>query len=181
MGQSFGNNMQTLTDWIAIIVSVTGILISSIIGFLVYLSSRQSQKAEIHREIEHSYDKLMDFRSEHPEVLAMSREWTEACFKSLYGQSAKESKPWVIYYTYVELCLGFINIVLFGKDIKILDRRAYQNHYKPLILLLLSEHYPYVNSIIQGHYLSQYIKKFISVEEAAGWSWQERHKALAES
>lgn len=100
--------MQNSTDWIAIIVSLAGIFISSVIGFLVYLSSRQSQRAEIHREIEHSYDQLMDFRSDHPEVLAMSREWTYACFKSLYAQPSKESKSWIFYYTYVELCLGFI-------------------------------------------------------------------------
>jgi hypothetical protein len=171
--------MQNSTDWIAIIVSLTGILISSVIGFLVYLSSRQSQRAEIHREIEHTYDQLMDFRADHPEVMALSREWTYDCFKLLYAHPTKESKSWVIYYTYVELCLGFINAVLFAQDIKLLDRRVYLSHYKPLVLLLLSEHHPYINSIMKGKYLSSYIKTFISVEQKAGWNWQERHKALA--
>jgi hypothetical protein len=171
--------MQNSTDWIAIIISLTGILISSVIALLVYLSSRQSQRAEIHHEIEHSYDKLMDFRSEHPEVLAMSRNWTESCFKSLYSKPTVESKSWVIYYTYVELCFGFVNAVLYGQDIKLLDKRAYQNHYRPLILLLIAEHYPYINTIIQGNYLSKYIKSFILSEQADDWNWQERHKALA--
>ncbi|MDR3578133.1 MAG: hypothetical protein P4L50_30065 [Anaerolineaceae bacterium] len=171
--------MSNITDWVTLAVSLLSLLISSLISYLVFFNNRQSQRAAIHQEIEHSYDKMMDLRSDHPEIMHLCFKWDEKCFKLLYGGPNLENKQWVLYYTYVELCLGFINSVLYGWDINLLDRQAYENHYKPLVRLLLTEHYQYFSSILDGPYISVYVKKFITEEQNSGWNWVERHKMLA--
>lgn len=171
--------MQITLDIVTVFIGILGTLVSTTVALLVYFSSRQNQRAEIHHEIEHTYDNLMKFRATHPEVLALSRKWDDGYFKFLYSFPKEEASSWVIYYTYVELCLAFINAVLFGRDIKVLDRRAYQYHYRPLILLLLSEHYPYIKSVIGSSYISIYIKKFVQEVSSSGWDWNVRHRALA--
>jgi hypothetical protein len=102
---------------------------SSVIAYLVFSSTRQSQRAELHREIGHLYDKAMDFRAEHPEVLRLSRHWDVNRFSAIYGQECDKDRQWVIYNTYLECCLDFCNSVIFGHELGLLDKNAYDKHY----------------------------------------------------
>lgn len=173
--------MPISTEWLALLVALLGVVTSGVIGYLVYSSNRQAQHAEMQREIGHFYDKLMDFRAAHPEVLKLSRQWNESCFSRIYSQVTDEDKAWVHYYTYAELCCGFANSVLYGYKIHLLDKLAYENHYQPLIKLLLTEHYPYLMTITQGKYISSHIRNFMSQLEHEGWDWKAMHLRLASS
>jgi hypothetical protein len=128
------------TDLLSLVIAVTGVLTSALLALMAYVLNRQSQRASIHRSIGDLYEKLMDFRAAHPEVMALVRKWNDGYFASIYGQNKPKDKQWVIYYTFAELGLGFSNTVLYGRKNKSLDRHAYDNHYKPLIRLLLTEH-----------------------------------------
>lgn len=170
--------MTTLTEWLAVSVALLGVLSSSVIAYLVYRLTRQAQYAEMQREIGHLYEQLMDFRTAHPEVLRLSRRWEEACFAAIYRQASEEDKEWALYYTYTELCFSFTNAVLYGRKIHLLDRYAYEGHYRPLLKLLLTEHYPYVTSVVPGKYVSSFISDFVRELEKEGWDWAKMHDML---
>jgi hypothetical protein len=171
--------MNGISDWLAILIAFLGVITSSLIGYLVYLSNRQVQRAEMQREIGHLYDKLMDFREQHPEVLALSRGWGETCFGAIYRQKSAKDKQWAIYYTYVELCISFCNTVIYGHKLGFLNKVSYQQHYKLLVKLLLAEHYPFITSILNGKYLSPHIQDFLNEGEKDGWNWKVMHLELS--
>ena len=123
-------------------------------------------------------DRLVDFRTSHPEVLALSRTWSEAAFGTLYRQESEADRGWALYYNYAELCCGFCNAVLYGRRIGLLDRHAYDRQYKSLVKLLLTEHYPYIRSVFHGKYLSPQIIDFVRGMEKEGWDWSAMHAAL---
>lgn len=163
---------------LSLVVAVTGVLTSALIAYLAYSLNRQSQRTAIHRSIGDLYEKLMDFRSDHPEVMSLAGQWNDDCFKSMYSQSSPKDKQWVIYYAFAELVLSFSNTVLYGYKSKALDAYAYENHYKPLIRLLLTEHYPFMQCVKDGPYLSLLVKRFLTETENEGWDWQERRHIL---
>jgi hypothetical protein len=166
------------SEWLSIATAFFGTLISAMVTILAYLLNRQSRRAETQREIGQYYNKLMDFRADHPVVFSLSRKWKEDCFYSVYNQEYDEKNQWVLYYTYAEICLGFVNAVLYGHYSRLLDRHAYENHYKKLVKLILTEHYPFITTIMHGKYLSPYIITFVREEENDGWNWMEMHNAL---
>jgi hypothetical protein len=172
--------MPGITEWLAAAIALFGVLSSGAIALLAYSFSRQSQRAEMQREIGHLYDRVIDFRSDHPEVLALSRSWSEAAFGALYRQGSDIDQAWVIYYNYAELCCGFCNAVLYGRRIGLLDQQAYDQQYKLLVKLLLTEHYPYIRSVFHGKYLSPQIVEFVSRMEKKGWDWAAMHAALSD-
>jgi len=95
-------SMPGITEWLAVVVALLCVLSSGVIGYLVYTSTRQAQRAEMQREIGHLYDQLMDFRAEHPEVLALSRRWNVGSFEAIYRQRSDEERQLALYYTYAE-------------------------------------------------------------------------------
>jgi hypothetical protein len=161
-----------------LVIATTGVLTSALIAYLAYTLNRQSQRTAIHRSIGDLYEKLMDFRASHPEVLSLAGKWNDQCFNSIYSQASPKDKQWVIYYAFVELALSFSNTVLYGRKSRVLDGYAYENHYKPLIRLLLTEHYPFMRSVKDGPYLSPLVKGFLTESEKEGWDWQERRDIL---
>jgi hypothetical protein len=168
------------TAWIAIIVAFLGVATSSATAILAYRLSRQSQRSESQREIGRSYEKMMDFRTSYPDVLSLSRRWTEECFVSIYNQKSERDRQWARYYTYVELCTSFVNAVLYAREAGLLDKRAFENQYRNLVKLLLTEHYPYLTTILDGKYLSKYVLAFLQELEHGGWNWLAMHEQLAE-
>jgi len=171
--------MNGVSDWLAILVAFLGVITSSVIGYLVFLSNRQAQRAEMQREIGHLYDKLMDFRERHPEVMALSRNWEETCFSAIYRQKSTKDKQWAIYYTYVELCISFCNTVIYAHKLGFLNEVSYEQHYRLLVKLLLTEHYPFLSSILNGKYLSPHIEGFLKEGEKDGWNWRVMHQELS--
>lgn len=174
--------MKDLTDWLALMVGLMGVFSTGIIAFLAYSLNKQAERAQAQRAISESYDKLINYRSEHPEVLRLSYQWTEACFGYLYSQATDEEKKWVYYYNYAELCLNFINSVLYGRKSRLLDKGVYESQYGPLIKLLLTEHNPLISILLQNDkYISKYIKEYRQDIEKAGWQWSEMHRQLTGS
>jgi hypothetical protein len=121
---------------------------------------------------------MMDFRAEHPEVLSLSRSWTVACFERIYRQDEPRDREWAQYYTYAELCCGFVNGVLEAKESGLLRKGLFEKHYKRLVTLILTEHYPYLMSASQDKYLSKYIVDFLAKRAAEEWDWAEMHRVL---
>lgn len=171
--------MQDLKDWFTLIVAITGVLSSGVIAFLAYSLNRQAEHAQTQRSISDSYQRLIDFRSQHPEVMQLSHLWTNECFEKLYAHPKTENTRWVYYYTYVELCFRFISAVLYGKKSKLLDKGLFEAEYKPLVKLLLTENDPLVASLLpQAKYISSYIKAFRLELEKEGWDWSKMHREL---
>lgn len=171
--------MTEILQWLAVFVTLLGVVSSGTIAFLVYRSGVQTQRAEILREIGSRYDRLMDFRAAHPQVLALSRGWSEACFDAIYRQATPEEREWALYYTYAELCSGFCSLVLSAWKLGALERAAFERYYRPLVRLLLTEHYPYLKTVLHGKYLSKYITEFVAETRKAGWDWDLNHQRLA--
>ncbi len=168
----------TDTTLLSIVIAIVGVISSTAVGFLAYNLSRQSQHATIHRAIGDVYSKMVDFRVEHPDVLKLSSKWNTSCFELLYRQQTKADRQWGIYYTYVELCLDFCNMVLYGRKARALDRLSYEEHYEPLVRMILTEHYPFVLDAMSGAYLSKMIREYIVAAEKNGWGWLEKRKLL---
>jgi len=166
------------TTLLSIVIAVLGILSTTIVGILAYNLSKQSQRATNQKAIGDLYSEMMKFRVEHPEVMKLSNQWSEVCFAMIYRQATKTERQWAIYYTYVELCLNFCNTVLYGHKTRVLDDIAYKRHYEPLVRLILTEHYPFVLSALNGSYLSSLIREYILLVERNGWNWLAKRNSL---
>jgi hypothetical protein len=160
---------------LSFLAAIIGILSSGLLAYLAYSLNRQSQRATLHRSIGDLYGTLMKFRADYPEVMGLCDKWSSSSFVYIYRQKTKQDKLWVQYYTYAELAISFCNSVLYGRKTRLLDNQAYNQHYRPLVLMLLTEHYPFVSNIMTGPYLSSLIKEFIREAEKAGWNWNEDH------
>ncbi|MCP4590352.1 MAG: hypothetical protein GY842_06395, partial [bacterium] len=143
-------------DWLGSIVaiggpavSILGAVASATFAFLTLSLNKQVRRAEAHRGINSLYDKLMDYRTSNPKVLGLSRGWRREYFTSIYEQKTGQDREWAIYYTYVELCLGFCNVVLYNWHQRLLDRQAYEDHFKPLIKLIMTEHHPILRDLLR--------------------------------
>jgi hypothetical protein len=171
--------MTDLRDWLTLVVAITGVISSGVIAYLAYSLNRQAERAQTQRTISDSYKKLIDFRSQHPEVMQLSHRWTDECFEKIYAQPDDENIRWVFYYTYAELCFSFISAVLYGKKSNLLDSRLFEAEYKPLVKLLLTENDPLVAGLLpQAKYISTYIKEFHQELEKEGWDWSKMHREL---
>jgi hypothetical protein len=165
-------------DWLSIYIAVIGTIISALLAYLSYSLNKQSQRASMQRSIEDVYDKMVKYRAEHPEVMKLCYRWNNDSFAAIYRQRNAEEVRWANYYNYAELVSGFMNAVLYGRKIKLLDHHAYEGHYKPLVKLLVTENYPYFQSILDYPYLSSFIKEFIHDLKNEGWDFSEKHKKL---
>ena len=170
--------MSIPSSWLSIYIAIIGTVLSALLAYLTYSLNRQLQRASMQRSIEDLYEEMVKYRAAHPEVMKLCDHWTEACFNAVYRQHNAKEEQWVIYYTYVELVSGFINAVLYGRKTRLLDKHAYLNHYLPLMKLLVTEHYPYFLSVLQGPYISTFIKEFVGELKEEGWDFDARHKKL---
>jgi hypothetical protein len=170
--------MSIQLDWLSIYIAIIGTIISALLAYLSFSLNRQAQRASIQRSIEDIYDKMVKYRAEHPEVLRLCYRWNNDSFDAIYRQLNNDEVQWVNYYNYVELVSGFLNAVLYGRKIRLLDRHAYEGHYKPLVKLLVTENYPYFLSVLDYPYLSSFIKEFIRDLKGEGWDFTEKHKKL---
>jgi hypothetical protein len=170
--------MNIQSDWLSIYIAVMGIVISGLLTYLSYSLNRQSQKASTQRSIDGLYDEMIKYRTAHPEVLRLCYRWNKDSFDAVYRQLNAEEIQWVIYYNYVEIVCGFLNAVLHGRKNRLLDHHAYESHYKSLVKLLVTEHYPYFLVVLKGPYISALIREFIRDLKGEGWDFSEKHKIL---
>jgi hypothetical protein len=172
-----------LFDWLVPTVSVLGAVSSGVFALASLLLTRRMHRAETHREISVLYDRLMEVRLANPEVLALSRRWAREDLDRIYDQRAAEDREWARYYSYVELCLGFCNAVIYARSRNLLTQDAYQGQYEPLVKLLLTEHHPILRDLLErgGKFISAPIKALWHELESAGWNWEIEHAALTDS
>ncbi len=170
--------MSIPSSWLSIYIAIIGTILSALLAYLSYSLNRQSQRASMQRSIEDLYDGMIKYRAAHPEVMKLCDHWNEACFDAVYRQHNAKEEQWVIYYTYVELVSGLINAVLYGRKTRLLDKHAYHDHYQPLVKLLVTEHYPYFLSVLQGPYLSAFVKEFVEELKKEEWDFVGRHQKL---
>jgi hypothetical protein len=166
------------SSWLSIYIAVIGTIVSALLAYLSYSLNRQSQRASMQRSMEELYDGMIKYRAAHPEVMKLCQGWNEACFAAIYRQKNAKELQWVTYYNYMEFVSGFLNAVLYGRKNKLLDRHAYDGHYKPLVKLLVTEHYPYFLSVSEGPYLSVFIREFIDELKGEGWDFAGKQMKL---
>ena len=162
-------------ETLSFLVAVVGVTSSALLAYLAYSLNRQSQRATLHRSIGDLYATLMKFRADHPEVMGLCDKWKIECFDFVYRQKTKKDQSWMLYYTYAELVVSFCNSVLYGRKSRLLDRLAYNQHYKPLVKMLITEHYQFISSITKAPYLSELIREFMQEQEREGWDWEKNH------
>src|SRR3954451_10984762 len=119
----------SFAQMIAVAGSFIGASLSAACALLAWSLNRKGQRAQAHEQMNQRYDRLMAFRVEHPEVLSLSRQWVPACYSHMYGTDNDMRRQWVLYYTYVELILGFCNAVEYARRRGLLDRVGYESHY----------------------------------------------------
>ncbi len=152
------------------IVSLFGAVVSVAFGMVAI-------RSQAHREASSLYQQMVKLRLENPEILKLSRQWTPANWQRVYEQSRPDDRPWVVYYSYVELCLDYCSTVLSARHR--LSRGAYKDHHKRLVKLLLTEHNPIIEDLLEeDKYISNHIMWFRKKLERDGWSWRDEHAAL---
>ena len=129
------------------------------------------------RQVGNLYDQMVRYRTEHPEVMYLSRKWQADCFYKIYNQTNEHDKSWVIYYSYSELCIGYCNAVLSSRWR--LPPGSYRNQHQPLVKLTLTEHNIIIEQLVRGDYISGQVKRFRLKLRKEGWDWQEEHRKIA--
>lgn len=171
-----------MTDFSTLMELATALfaaLSSTILAYLAYLLSKQSERSQTYRSTAEAYDRLIRFRVEHPEVLSMSHRWTPVRWDHLYRQSDELDRKWAIYYTYVELAIGFMNAVLYARSQKLLGRKVFDAEYGMLVKYLLTENYPIISGMLEsGKYVSTYIRSYWQELTSSGWDFALNHRAM---
>jgi hypothetical protein len=174
--------MSAMNAWLATAVAWISLVSSAIIGYLAYSLNRQAQRSQTQQSVGDLYSKLIDYRSAHPEVMPLRRQWEPRCFDALYHSTSDQDRQWILYYTYAEVCISFCNAVLSARQSHLLNRHAYEGQYKPLVKLLMTEHAPFVASLLSsGKYISVYMQAFYQELINEGWDWDKMHAELVGS
>jgi hypothetical protein len=162
--------MEVTTALVGTFISITGTIIT--------LSTVRSQAG---KQIGDLYDQMVKFRSDHPEVMYLSRQWRSGYFAKVYGEGEPPDAKWALYYSYVELCIGYCNAAILARRGFRIGYTCFKHYHAPLIKLILTEHYPIVDDMISGggEYICLYIKRFRKKLEKDGWDWAVQHSKLA--
>ena len=162
----------------AALIAAFAAIVSVIISIFSFRNVKKSQRVTTYQHINDLYDKLISFRINHPELLSLSRKWTASKLKNVYRQTSEGDKQWARYYTYVELCIGYCNAVLYARKKKFLDEGAFENQHEPLMKLLLTEHNPIIEGMVKEiEYISKYVQEYRRDLEK-NWNWKERYKEI---
>ena len=163
----------------ALVAAVVSALVSLSIAIVQLRQRRNTQRAQVQQDITKKYDKMVDYRLQHPEVLTISRRWQPACFGQIYNQRTEEDKSLAIYYGYVELCIAYCNAVLYAFEKDWMDPESYESEHEPLIRLILAEHFPILSTIAKpGKYVSTYLVNHVEKMRQGGWDWEATYKSL---
>lgn len=170
--------MNPSSEVLAALVASGAAVLSAIFSLFSFYQSRKNQKTSTYNKINETYNKIITFRIEHPEVLSLSRKWNPGIMPRIYEQNNEEDKQWVVYYTFVEMCNEYCNEVLIGWIDCLLDDESFFNQYEPLVRLLQTEHNLLVNDLLrESHYISKLIKDYRQLMQEKGlWCWDDKFK-----
>jgi hypothetical protein len=164
-------------DLIAVMASVVSAISTAVIGFLAFRLSRNSNRTSAERAIGDLANSLAQLRVDRPEILSMARTWDKAHWKRLYA-TGPESEMVVRYYSYVEVGLEFCNTTLRAKAGRQISEQAFADHYQSLVRYFLAENWPIIGQMVDGPYLSAFVRREISDATAVGWDWAAHHHRL---
>lgn len=161
----------------ALVAAGVSAAISLVIAWIQLRQGLDSQRAQSQLDISTKYDRMVDYRLEHPEVLSLARHWRRECWDAVYDQKSDADRQWAYYYGYIELCVTYCNAVLHSKAKGFLDPDVYEYEHEPLIRLLLVEHYPILSEIARpGGYVTKYLVDHIQRLRKRDWDWENEHR-----
>lgn len=158
-----------------IYLSALGAIISIWGAILTWVIARKSHSIDTREQLREAYLRMMAFRAEHPHVMHLARIYNPQVWSAMYGEDDESRKEWIEYYTYLEHCLIYGNLVLASHR---LISPYYGLQSEPLVRLLLAEHYPAISDLIHEEYVSMLIRQYILAQAAAGRDWQLEHEQL---
>lgn len=153
------------------------IFVVGLVGLTFTLFAVRAQAA---KEVSDLYDQVIRFRVEHPEVVALARQWKPGHFAKVYGPGDPADRPLVIYHAYVELCLSYCNATLLAwRGNRLSDTRFYGYH-RLLMKQMLTENNPIIEDLLaRGKYVSTHLVDFRQSLDVENWNWREEHQQLA--
>jgi hypothetical protein len=169
-----------------LIAALVAAAVSAVVSFAVAVGQlrqgKVSQRIQAQQEISAKYDKMVEYRLEHPEVLSLALRWRPECWDAVYNQRSDEDRGWALYYGYVELCVNYSNAVLHARSKGLLDTDVYNNEHERLIRLLLAEHFPMLSTIVRPDgYVTLYLVQHVEQLRRGGWDWKAEHQGLTKS
>jgi hypothetical protein len=160
-------------------VAVLGAITAILVGVITLYQRKASRQKQSAIEASNSYNAMMALRIQHPEVLPLSKKWKKNYFQKIYSEDESEYTKWVIYYSYVELCIDYCSNVLLAREQKHMDKIRFEKHHKPLVKLLITEHFPIISQMAkEKKYTSPIISDFIEELRKTGWDWEKEYDSL---
>ncbi|MCK5055440.1 MAG: hypothetical protein KAT34_02215 [Candidatus Aminicenantes bacterium] len=173
-------NTQVILILFGAAVLLSAAVLLAVLVFFSFAQTRKDRKEAAFKHINNIYEKIIRFQTEHPEVLSLSRKWNTGMICRVYEQASAEDKQWAIYYTFVELCIGYCNAVLHARKRKLIDKDSYINQHEPFVKLLLRKHHPIIDDMVRERkYISHNIIDFRqNLKEKEGWDWEKEYKDM---
>lgn len=164
----------------ALVAAVVSAVVALAVALAQLRQTKDSERNHVQRDIGAKYDRMVDYRLQRPEVLALARRWNHDCFAAIYDQTGPDGPAWAIYYGYVELVIFYCNAVLSARAKGLLNLDLYVSEHESLIRLLLAEHYPILSVIVRpGGYVTNYLVEHVAGLTAGGWDWKAAYANLA--
>jgi hypothetical protein len=161
----------------AVLTSIATGVLTAVVAIVAFWFSRHTQRYAAQRAIGDLQSSLVHYRAQYPEITKYSRGWTTGDFIRLYADDGKNAAA-VRYYGYIDLGLEFCNTALAASRRRHIGAEVFEAHYRPLLRYFLAENYPFVESTLNGPYLSSFIRDELRLAEKEGWDWALRHEDL---
>ena len=161
----------------AVLASIASGVLTAVVAIVAFWFSQHTQRYAAQRAIGDLQSSLVHYRAQYPEITKYSRGWTTDDFIRLYADDDANATA-VRYYGYVDLGLEFCNTALAASRRRHLHAEVFETHYRPLVRYFLAENYRFVESALDGPYLSLYIRDELHLAEQEGWDWCRRHEDL---
>jgi hypothetical protein len=160
-------------------MEIAATIVVAIVSVVSVIITVVTVRSQAERQVGDLYDQLVQFRIAHPEVMSLSRRWEPECLARVYAPQQQVDTNWVVYYSYVELCLGYCNAVLSARRAWRLGGGSFTHYHKQLVTLILTEHNPIVEHLLtKGGFVSRYIIDFRKELQREGWNWREKFNLL---
>jgi len=157
--------MNMSNDVIVLLASAVVVLLSvgvmAVLWATYFSREKRERKTGITEQINKMQDKIFKFRSDHPEILSLGKQWNAENLEKVYRQSNDEDVRWAKYYTFVELCVAYCNTVLYAKNKNLIELLAFFQQYEPIVKLILTEHKQVIDDMVRDNKsVSDYFIKY---------------------
>jgi hypothetical protein len=166
-------------DLVSLTAAVVTALSTAILGVLAFRFSRHAGQYGAQRAIGDLHTALARYRAEYPDVMRRCRTWDKNDLAAVYGiDPARDIEPLVRYAAYVDLGLEFCSTALAAAKTGLISPKVFEGHYRPLVRLFLVENYRFLETVLDGPYVSTFVRDEITAAARSGWDWQARYDLL---